>query len=98
MRHFWHRWLREWLPGLNPRRKWFHAQRDLQVGEVVLVISPGSPRGHWPLGRILEVYPGKDEHVRVAKVQIGQNTLVRPITKLCPLEYGISCENKNEQK
>ena len=89
VRHFWHRWLKEWVPELNPRRNWFHAQRDLTVGEVVLVVSPDSPRGHWPLGRIVEVFPGKDGHVRVATVQVGQNTLKRPITRLCPLESGI---------
>ncbi len=22
VRHFWHRWLREWLPGLTARKKW----------------------------------------------------------------------------
>ena len=88
VRHFWHRWLQEWVPELNPRRKWFHTQRYLQVGAVVLVVSPDSPRGHWPLGRIVEVFPGKDGHVRVARVQVGQNTLKRPITRLCPLECG----------
>ena len=39
VRHFWHRWLREWLPGLNSRKKWNQERRDLQAGEVVLVGS-----------------------------------------------------------
>ena len=52
----------------------------------MLVISPDSPRGHWPLGRIFEVYHGKDGHVRVVKVQVGKKQLTRPISKLCPLE------------
>ena len=86
IRHFWRRWLREWLPGLNARKKWHRERRDIQVGEVVLVISPDTPRGNWPLGRVLEVYPGDDGRVRVVKVQVGQGTLVRSITKLCPLE------------
>uniref|UniRef100_A0A1I8FGQ5 DUF5641 domain-containing protein n=1 Tax=Macrostomum lignano TaxID=282301 RepID=A0A1I8FGQ5_9PLAT len=30
-----------------------------------------SPLGHWPLARVLEVYPGRDGHVRVAKVQLA---------------------------
>ena len=49
VRHFWHRWLLEWLPSLNVRRKW---TEDLKVEDVVLVISPNTPRGHWPLGRV----------------------------------------------
>ena len=79
VRHFLHRWIWEWLPALNIRRKWLTTERDLQVGDVVLVISPKTPRGHWPLGRITEVFPRKDGHVRVAKVQVGRNELTRPI-------------------
>ena len=86
VRHFWHRWIREWLPALNVRRKWLTVERNIQVDDVVLVMSPKTPRGHWPLGRIIEVYPGKDGHVRVAKVQVGKEEFLRPITKLCQLE------------
>ena len=87
VRHFWHHWLKEWLPGLSPRGKWFIPKRDFKKGDVVLVISPETPRGHWPLGKVVDTYPGKDGHVRVAKVQVGSNLLVRPVTRLCPLEY-----------
>ena len=86
LRHFWARWMREWLPGLNARKKWFRTQRDVQVGDVILVVSPDTPRGNWPMGRVLEVHPRNDGRVRVAKIQVGQGTLVRPVTKLCPLE------------
>ena len=78
--------MREWLPGLNARQKWFQTQRDVQIGDVMLVISPDTSRGNWPLGRVLEVYPGQDGHVRVVKIQVGEGTLIRPVNKLCPLE------------
>ena len=61
-------------------------RRDIKVGDVVLVVSPDTARGNWPLGRILETYPGKDGQVRVAKIQVGQGTMTRAVTKLCPLE------------
>ena len=86
VRHFWQRWLREWLPALAARKKWTQERQDVKVGDVVLVISPDTSRGNWPLGRVLEVYPGTDGRVRVAKVKVGQGTLVRSVTKLCPLE------------
>ena len=38
VRHFWHRWIREWLPALNVRRKWLTAERNIQVDDVVLVM------------------------------------------------------------
>ena len=86
---FWHRWLREWIPTLSARKKWHREHCDVQVGEIVAVISPDTTRGNWPLGRILEVYPGTDGRVRVAKVQVGEGTLVRSVNKLCPLECDI---------
>ena len=89
VRHFWSRWMREWLPGLNTRRKWFQTHRDVQVGDVMLLISPNTTRGNWPLGRGIEVYPGQDGHVRVVKIQVGDRTLTRPVTKLCPLELDV---------
>ena len=84
--HFWHRWLREWLPGLSARRKWLQPGLDIKDGEVVLVISLDTTRGNWPLGRVLEIFQGKGGRVRVAKIQVRQRTLRRSVTKLCPLE------------
>ena len=86
VRHFWTRWMQEWIPALNGRKKWFRTQRDVRIGDVMMILSPDTPRGSWPLGRVLDVYPGKDGHVRVAKLQVGQGTLTRPVNKLCPLE------------
>ena len=81
MRHFWHRWLREWLPELSARRKWLRPRRDLKVDDVVLVMSPDTNRGNWPLGRVLETYPGKDGRVRVVKIQVGKGTTTRAVTR-----------------
>jgi hypothetical protein len=49
-------------------------------------MQQGLSRGDWPLGRIIDVYPGKDGHTRVTKVQCGQKTYIRPIHKLIPLD------------
>ena len=85
-RHFWHRWLQEWIPSLSARKKWRRDQVDLKVGDVVIVMSSDTPRGKWPLGRIVKAFSGKDSRVRVADVQVGKTVLRRPIVKLCPLE------------
>ena len=78
--------MKEWLPMLNVWSTWIITKRDMEIGDIVLAISPEQPRGHWPLGRIIKIFPGKDSHVRVAKVQVGNGTLVRPVTKLAPIE------------
>ena len=83
---FWRRWLREWLPSLIRRRKWGKERRELQVGELVLGLSTDIPRRKWPLGRIVQVFPGPDGHVRAADVRRKGSVLRRPIVKLCPLE------------
>ena len=68
VKHFWRRWMTEWLPNRNSRKNWLKTQRNLQVRDIVLLISPDAPRGQWHLARVIEVYPGEDGRVRVAKV------------------------------
>ena len=85
----WRSWLKECVPVLYSRPKWTSEVQDLKVEDVVLVIQPDAPRGGWPLGRIVEVYPRRDGHTRVAKVACGVKTVVSPIQKLIPL--GINC-------
>ena len=50
-----------------------------------MLILTDSTRAHWPLGRVIEVYPGKDSQVRSVKLQVGEKQYVRPLVKLCPL-------------
>ena len=51
VKHFWQRWLKEWLPRLNPTTKWHKERKNLQVEDIAILFSPDSPRGHWPLFR-----------------------------------------------
>ena len=89
VRHFWRRWLREWLPGLSPRSKWQKPKEDLKLGDVVLVLTPDTPRGKWPLGRIIRTFPGPDGHIRTVDVQVGKTVMRRPVVKLCPIERSV---------
>ena len=81
----WSRWLKEYLPTLNRRPKWTKVVKDMKKGDVVLALESNLSRGRWPLGRIVEIYPGRDGHTRVAKVQCGEKTVVLPVHKLVPL-------------
>ena len=78
--------MKEYLSALNTRNKWVEEKRNIAPDDVVLLVDPGNPRGHWLLGRIQEVFPGPDGKVRVVRVRTGGKDYVRPITKLCPLE------------
>lgn len=78
--------MKGWLPSISSTRKWKNATADLKVGEVVLVMSPDHQRGHWKLGRIREVFPGVDGHLRVVRVMIRENEYLRSINNLVQLE------------
>ena len=39
----------------------------------------------WKMGRIVKVFPGEDNHVRVVAVKTAKSEYIRPITKLCLL-------------
>ena len=83
---FWKRWTREYLPTLSLRQKWTKAQRNVKVGDTVIIIDENLPRGTWSLGRVIETFPGADGMVRSVRLRTKSATLIRPIHKLCLLE------------
>ena len=86
IRHYWARWLKEWIPALNARPKWRINRNNIKPNDVVLLLSANTPRAHWPMGRVVRVHPGRDGRVRVVTIQTGSGVLTRPITQICPLE------------
>lgn len=40
----------------------------------------------WPIGRVKEVIPGNDGHVRLVRVTTTRGQLLRPIQRIYPLE------------
>ena len=85
LQNFWKRWIQEWLPSIGQRAKWQKQIEDIKENDVVLVIDPETKRGTWPLGRITEVIPGKDNHVRRVKVLVKGKTLDRGINRIIKL-------------
>ncbi|UYV81404.1 hypothetical protein LAZ67_20001094 [Cordylochernes scorpioides] len=57
-----------------------------KVGDMVLIGQESLKRLHWPLARIIQLYPRKDGLVRVAKVKTSSGDKIRPIQKLYNLE------------
>ena len=86
---FWRRWLLEYLPELQKRQKWFRPQRNLQVGDVVLLCDESVPRYKWPLGRILQVNVGLDGLVRSVRVKTRLSVFDRPIHKVVLIEGSV---------
>ncbi|GFU71092.1 hypothetical protein TNCV_1216171 [Trichonephila clavipes] len=66
--------------------KHVNNSRPLTVGEVVVVENSLKNRNLWSLARVIQLIPGKDGLVRVARVKTETGELVRPVQRLCNLE------------
>ena len=67
--------------------KWSEFRRNVDAGDLVLVVDDLTQRCSWPLGRVSEIYPNKDGGiVRGRQAKTKSETFLRPITKLCVLE------------
>lgn len=84
--NFWRRWMREYLPMLTKRTKWFQGQGNLKVDDMVVIMDNRLPRNCWPLGKIVATFPGQDGKVRVVEVQTQHGTYRRPCSKICKLD------------
>jgi hypothetical protein len=83
---FWKRWTKEYLPTLTRRTKWYDPVKSIQKGDVVILVDDQLPRNSWPLGRIVEVFPGRDGVIRVVEVKTTKGTYRRPTAKVCVLD------------
>ncbi|XP_055711452.1 uncharacterized protein LOC129806705 [Phlebotomus papatasi] len=84
--HFWRRWMREYLPELTRRTKWYSTTKTIKIGDVVVVCDEQLPRNQWPLGRVEEVFPAPDGKIRSAMVRTRYGLYKRPVAKLAVLD------------
>ncbi|RVE40748.1 hypothetical protein evm_014603 [Chilo suppressalis] len=84
----WARWHLEYLSTLQQRNKWYRESETLNLNDLVFIKDENAPPLHWKLGRVLELYKGKDNVVRSVKLRTQSGELVRPAIKLykLPLE------------
>ena len=83
--HFWQRWSNEYLTLINRFTKWHHPSRNLSVGDIVILQEDHLVPTKWPLGKVVEIHPGKDKLVRVATVKTVDGKYKRPVTRLAIL-------------
>lgn len=86
---FWKRWKVEYLNTLQNRRKWNSQQRNVSLGDVVLVRDKELYRNSWPMGIVIKAIESDDQLVRKVVVRVIQGgipkTFVRPINELVVL-------------
>ena len=67
---WWKQWIVQVFPSLVPYKKWRVEQRNVQQGDIVMVLyTKKIGKGEYRLGRILEAY--KDKHGVVRTVKVG---------------------------
>ncbi|XP_055604660.1 uncharacterized protein LOC129752897 [Uranotaenia lowii] len=82
---FWHRWVKEYLPVIARRTKWFAETKVLECGDLVVVVDE-TVRNGWLRGRVTEVRTGADGRVRQAVVQTSSGIVTRPVAKIAVLD------------
>ncbi|KAL7725857.1 hypothetical protein ACLKA6_016408 [Drosophila palustris] len=82
---FWSLWQRDYVHTLQQRSKWTGEEKNLSVGQLVIIHEDNTPPQQWLLARVVATMPGKDGRVRVADVRTAKGVLRRPIHKLAPL-------------
>ncbi|XP_055612846.1 uncharacterized protein LOC129759421 [Uranotaenia lowii] len=85
--YFWKRWLREYLPTITRRTKWFYPVKPIKVGDIVVITDPELPRNVWPKGRVIKVH-NRDGQVRSATVKTAFSIYDRPAARLAVLDVG----------
>ncbi|GFY19649.1 integrase catalytic domain-containing protein [Trichonephila clavipes] len=76
----------EYLGNLMLKQTNEKSSYELKVGDIVLIENEDKKRAFWPLGRIVKLYPGKDNYARLVKVKTSNGEVLRPIQLLYPLE------------
>ncbi|GFT45987.1 integrase catalytic domain-containing protein [Trichonephila clavipes] len=82
VQQFWKRWHKEYLTRLQQRPKWLLPTKNFQVNDLCLIKDDNLPPTRWKMGRIVQLYPGLDNKVRVVNVKTSDGILKRNITKL----------------
>ncbi|XP_062528845.1 uncharacterized protein LOC134200289 isoform X1 [Bombyx mori] len=90
---FWTRWSREFLCELQQRVKWQkNGERNVKIGDMVVVKDDQLPPMKWILGRIHHMYYGPDGICRVVDIKTSKGIVKRALTKICALPTGDAYE------
>lgn len=87
---FWKQWLRDYLPTITRRTKWFTPAKPITVGDIVVIVDPKLSRNCWPKGRAITTHQAPDGQVRWATVQTASGGIYeRPAVSLAVLDVGV---------
>ena len=79
---FWQRWMKEYVPTITTRSKWYGDGATVKAGEVVVLKEMKTEKGVWPIVRITKVHTGTDGIIRSVDIKTKDGTYHRPLNKL----------------
>ncbi|XP_055605993.1 uncharacterized protein LOC129754138 [Uranotaenia lowii] len=82
---FWDRWVKEYLPVIRRQTKWFAPTRQVEVGDLVLVIDSKTRNG-WIRGKVRETIVAPDGNVRRVVVDTANGPIRRAVHYLALLD------------
>lgn len=65
------------------RSKWQRKKRQVERGDVVLIVENNVPRGKWNRGWVVKVFSGKDSIVRNVVLKTKNSELKGSVQKCC---------------
>ncbi|XP_055622535.1 uncharacterized protein LOC129766105 [Toxorhynchites rutilus septentrionalis] len=81
----WRKWVKEYVPTINQRSKWFTECKPLKKGDLVYIVE-GDRRKAWIRAVVEEPITSCDGRVRQALVRTNRGVFRRPTAKLAVLE------------
>ena len=70
VQNFWKAWSNEYFRQLQATHKWKQRQKNLCVGDLVMMKDGSEFRTHWGMAKITKVFPGEDGLVRAVEVAV----------------------------
>ena len=86
------------------RQKWHTRNRNVMVGDIVMVQDANQIRGKWKLGRVYTADPSlRDGYVRNVEVEYKSGTrdytrITRPVQRLVVIVPADEDQNKGEEE
>ncbi|XP_058816216.1 uncharacterized protein LOC131679498 [Topomyia yanbarensis] len=81
----WKRWVKEYVPSVNQRTKWFEESKPLKTGDLVYVVE-GANRKSWVRGIVEQPIVSGDGRTRQAWIRTKSGVFKRAAVNLAVLE------------
>ena len=85
--NFWSKWKKKVLHQMLQSNSWFFPQKNLQVGDLVIMKDETTPPAYWPLVRVEYILSNRSGLVRSVKIKTADSSYERPVHKLIYLPF-----------